>query len=442
MLDARTATAQAHSVQNLYSLSGGRLDLNLHPGQSEAWDSEARFTFIYAGTQSGKTSFLPWWQWREIMRTLRPGEPNDFIAATATYDLFKLKLLPVMRLVWEDVFKMGRYWSGPQVMELCDDTGKFWANRADDAMYGRIILRSASSRGGLESLTGKNAILDECGMDEFELAAWEAVLRRLSLYQGRVLGGTTLYNLGWTYHEVYQRWRDGDPDFKVVQFDSTTNPSFPQAEYERAKRTMSDDKFKMFYQGQFARPAGLIYDCVDEDSYVDAFPIPKHWPIYTGVDFGSENTATVWIAEDPDRDKFYLFHETLEGGKTTREHCVKARMQANGYSQWYIYGGSGSEEQQRMDWSEEGVHVQRPLIPEVEAGILRVYSILKPRKLRIFNTCVGIRDELGSYRRVLDYRGDPTEQIVDKRKYHRLDALRYVTSGMTGGRATVGGEIW
>ena len=35
--------------------------------------------------------------------------------------------------------------------------------------------------------------------------SWEAVLRRLALYQGRVLGGTTLYNLGWLKQQIYDR---------------------------------------------------------------------------------------------------------------------------------------------------------------------------------------------------------------------------------------------
>ena len=66
----------------------------------------------------------------------------------------------------------------------------------------RIVLRSANAEGGLESLTGKAAVLDECGQDDFTLEAWEAIQRRLSLSRGRVLGGTTPYNLGWLKTQI------------------------------------------------------------------------------------------------------------------------------------------------------------------------------------------------------------------------------------------------
>ncbi len=36
-----------------------RLTLNLHEGQTRAWDSKARYVAVIAGTQSGKTSFWP-----------------------------------------------------------------------------------------------------------------------------------------------------------------------------------------------------------------------------------------------------------------------------------------------------------------------------------------------------------------------------------------------
>ena len=48
---------------------GDKLRLNLHQGQTKAWDSDRRFVFAIAGTQGGKTTFGPWWLNREIERT-------------------------------------------------------------------------------------------------------------------------------------------------------------------------------------------------------------------------------------------------------------------------------------------------------------------------------------------------------------------------------------
>ena len=82
----------------LVRVDKGKAQLFLHPGQEKAWDSNRRFVFVIAGTQSGKTTFGPWWLYREIDRC----GAGDYLAVTATYDLFKLKMLPEMLRVFVD----------------------------------------------------------------------------------------------------------------------------------------------------------------------------------------------------------------------------------------------------------------------------------------------------------------------------------------------------
>lgn len=353
-------------------------------------------------------------------------------------------MLPALRECFEQVLRAGRYRADTRVIELADpDTGRYLSDTRPGDSWGRIILRSAVAKGGLESATARAAWLDECGQDEFTLETWEAVLRRLSLAQGRVLGTTTPYNLGWVKTAVYDRWLAGDPDFEVVQFRSTQNPAFPREEFERARATMPAWRFRMFYEGQFARPAGLIYDCFDEAIHVvEPFDIPREWPRYAGLDFGAVNTALVWLAENPDTNALYAYRESLEGGLSTREHVARAKAAARHETLVAVWGGAGSEDQQRADWGAEGLAVQRPPVADVEAGIARVYGLLKRKRLFVFRTCRGLLDELGSYRRKLDPQGQPLEEIVDKRAFHRLDALRYVASGLTGGRASVTEDFW
>lgn len=422
--------------QSLYRIEDGHLRLSFHEGQARAWKSERRFTFVLAGTQSGKTSWGPWWLWREIQR----GGAGDYLAVTASYDLFKLKMLPELRQVFERTLGIARYWAAGRVLELRNpETGQFEAKTSDDPMWGRIILRSAAAGGGLESTTAKAAWLDECGQDEFTVESWEAVLRRLSLHQGRALGTTTPYNLGWVKTEVYDRWRAGDPDFAVIQFASYLNPLFSRAEYERAKRTMPDWRFRMFYRGELTKPAGLIYDCFEERTdVVDDFALPAHWPRYVGLDFGGANTAKLWLAEHPEQKVYYAYRESLDGGKSTGEHVTDALNASRGENVILWMGGAKSETQQRMDWRDAGIYVHEPEVADVESGIDRVYALLKTRRLKIFRSLAGLRDELGSYRRKLDENGQVTEEIVNKRKYHRLDALRYGVQGFLAAPATAG----
>lgn len=333
-----------------------------------------------------------------------------------------------MKSVFERVLGIGRYWAGNKVIELRNpETGKFEAQRADDPMWGRIILRSAQSKGGLEASTAKAAWLDECGQDEFTLEDWEAVQRRLSLSEGRVLGTTTPYNLGWLKSEVYDAWTEGDPDIDVIRFASIENPAFPKREYERVKRKMQGWRFQMFYDGIFTKPAGLIYSGFTDEMLVDPFAIPDEWTRAVGVDFGGANTAILWAAEDPETEIWYMYDEWHGGGETSKAYAKRIEEKIPGdCEEWYAWGGAPSETQARRDW---GI-VDAPPIADVEQGIDRGTQLIGEGHLRVFRTCKGVRDEIGSYKRKLDSSQEPTDLIEHKRKFHRMDAFRYMASGI------------
>src|SRR6185295_3221777 len=138
-----------------------------------------------------------------------------------------------------------------------------------------------------------------------------------------------------------------------------------------------------------------------------------------------------------------VYHESLAGGLTTGEHVENAKASVAGTNLAAVWGGARSEGQQRLDWGAAGLKVLEPMVWEVEAGIKRVYSLLKARRLYIFSTCKGLLDEFGTYRRKLDEEAQTTEKIDEKRKYHHLDALRYLAVGVTQprpGSPAVGGE--
>jgi hypothetical protein len=186
----------------------------------------------------------------------------------------------------------------------------------------------------------------------------------------------------------------------------------------------------MFYNGNFSRPAGMIYEDFTQNHIIPAFDIPLSWARYLGVDFGAVHTAKIWIAQDPSSKLYYLFREALDGSLSTNgQVATVTKYNENNLIAW---GGAKSETQQRWDWAAAGLVVGEPLISDVESGIDRVIGLLKAKQLFIFDTCVGIIDEMGTYSRELDANGQPTEKIKDKSTYHRLDALRYVASGMSG----------
>ena len=161
---------------------------------------------------------------------------------------------------------------------------------------------------------------------------------------------------------------------------------------------------------------------------VKPFPIPRHWLRYVGVDPGVINTCFTWYAQDPETYVYYQYRESVGERKGAAEHAADAMKIAadNGeyVAKWAV--GAKSEIYHREDWEKAGAGtVVEPAHNDVEAGIDRVISLFRQRRLFIFDDCAGTLDQLSTYSREIDDAGDVTEKIKDKAKYHYLDAKRY-----------------
>jgi hypothetical protein len=215
------------------------------------------------------------------------------------------------------------------------------------------------------------------------------------------------------------------------------NPIFPRIEYFEKKKKLPGWKFRMFYDGEFTRPAGMIYHDFTELHKIKRFEIPVRWPKYFMLDPGGVNLAKGWIAEDPASGNLYLYRATLSGGKTTREH-VKEVLD---FGEVIVgaWGGSSSEGQIRRDWTDAGLYISEPPISDVESGIDRVIEVLKSRRFYVFDDLAEVIDEFGTYSRKLNEMGEPTEEIKDKNTFHLLDMIRYGIAGIVEGQ-TAGGN--
>ncbi len=438
MIATMTAPATKHAIRQPYHVTAdGGLSLDFHPGQWEAWDSMCRFIFVTAGTQGGKTSWGPFWLHREIYHPDMGRGAGDYLAVTGSYDLFKLKMLPALRELFEHVTRQGRYWSGDKVIELRNpETGEFEAKRSEDKMWGRIILRSAESGSGLESSTASAAWLDECGMDSFTAETWRAIRRRLSLTRGRVLGTTTLYVLYNWLSQLYEEWKNGREDIAFINFPSFMNPSFPMEEYEQASREMPEHVVNMQYRGLYDKPPGMIYDCFDSDlCVIPPFAVPDSWPSYGGMDYGGVNTACCRLRFDPETKVYYLTHEYHQGGRTAKEHARD--LKAWRCAMWR--GGAKSEDQWREEFRAAGLPVAEPAVSDLWLGINRVYGVMKMKRLYIVDTCEGTLGQIGTYSRKMNKAtGEPIpDEIANKDQYHYLDALRYILSSLEGGKQQI-----
>lgn len=386
---------------------------NFHQGQLRAWNSEARFVVVTAGAQSGKTCFEPVWLDREWQRCGK----GDYLAVSATFPLLDMKLQPELINYFCHLRKVAVFKESKRVFEMNDGS--------------RIICGSATNPESIESATAKAAVLDEVGQKQFKREVWEGVQRRLSISQGRALLATTVYNLGWLKTDVVDRALAGDKDYEHIQFDSTENPAFPQAEFERAKRTLPVWKFDMQYRGMFTKPAGLIYDAFDARiCKVKRFPIPAFWKSYVGMDFGPVHTAAMFYALDPDTGYLYAYREYLKGGQTAAQHAAELIGLSKGETVIKRVGGSHTEEGWREAFTVAGWPISEPSINSVDVGIQKVYGWHKLNKLMVFDDLHGYLDQKLRYSRELNDRYEPTDKIEDKAEYHFMDAERYILSDL------------
>jgi hypothetical protein len=422
--------------QPLYRSDRSRraLNLYLHEGQRRVWDSDRRFVFMIAGKQSGKTIYGPLWLFTQILAR----GAGDYLAVSATYDLFKLKMLPAIKEFFIQELQIGKWWAGDRILEIRNPyTGEFEAERADDPMWARIILRSADSEEGLQSATAKAAWLDEPGL--YKATVWKDVLGRLSLHRGQVLGTTTPYDLGWLKQIIYDPWVKGlDTDIDVIQFSSKLSPFFSDEEYEMLRTKMQSWQFRMDYDAEFGRPPAAIYeDFLDKLRGEGGHKVPRkdiqllpHHPRFVAIDPGTVNPAKIWIAHITEED-IYVVYRAEKGGKrlTSKEHARKDVREAKERGERVIWWaiGAKSEKYWREDYKTAGASsVKEPDVADVEKGIDRVTHLWKTFRLYVMDDLYDLIDEILKYSREVDpVSGDVLPTIKDKSKFHLLDTVRY-----------------
>lgn len=425
-----------------------RLRFNFHKGQWRAWNANERIIAVVAGTQGGKTTFGPIWLWREMQRC----GPGTYLVAAPTDPLLQVKLIPAFKDLFVEKLGLGIFLETPRPKFVLTREGarRLWNRESDEETV--VYFGYAAKPDSLESMTAKAAWLDEAGQAQFKVGSWEAVLRRLSLSEGRILITTTPYTVGhWLRRRVFDkthRLTDGTrrneasvpwtESIRVVQFKSIWNPAFPRSEWNRAKKDLPRWKFRMMYCGEFERPAGQIYDVFNNGHVhtIPRFALPERWPRYLGLDFGGVNTYGTYVAEDSESRALYVYRTYHAGNRTAAQHVEHI---AKGEPRLPIaFGGAKSEQQWRDEFKAAGLGVAEPLTSDVEIGIDRVYAQLAGDSLQIFDDLEDYIDEWENYARKTDEEGKVYDEIANKNEFHGMDSTRYIIGSIRSGKPTSG----
>lgn len=174
---------------------------------------------------------------------------------------------------------------------------------------------------------------------------------------------------------------------------------------------------------------GRIYNFGEEDITCDPFPIPAHWMVIDGMDFGWDHPqARVKMVIDLDNDTFYITNawkarqtSPAEAWGATKSWGAKT---PTAWPQDGLQTEKGSGLQQKSYYSDAGfLMLEEPAqwidgSRSVEAGLFELHDLMSSGRFKVFR---GLRDWFEEFN---FYHRDDKGRIVKKRD-DLLDATRY-----------------
>lgn len=415
-----------------------------HEGQREVWEDDRQDIIACAGTQGGKTALNPYWLLREIYRTRFLAKQlgvGNHIYAGPTLTLLEAQAIPAFEALFVDELKLGRLVKGGKTKFYFSEEG---AKRLCGFAVKIVVhFAYANDSQNLESMTALSAVWDEVGQPDNKEASFEAMNRRLKIARaagfGRRLFTTTPYEWDWFKRRLVDYVGRVD-SYGYHSWPSWLNPLMSEEGCrDELARGMEKWRWEMMYEGKWTRPAGAVYDCFDsrvetkatgETNVVEPFEIPQDWHIHLGWDFGPANTACSAYAEDPKTGIFYGFMSYHGASESAEKHVQRVREKTKRKEQ-IAWGGSNGEDEWRRKYKQAGMFIRLSPISgpgSVGAGISAGYQMISTRKVKWFSTLTSMISELQSMSYIVDGDGRVTDEVRDKRVWHRADTFRAFAS--------------
>ncbi len=286
--------------------------------QAPFYYSQARYAFLGGANKAGKTYCSAAWVAQELRGLGDWPAPVDGWWVTTDYDtageawIILQKFLPeweIRRIEWESVDRI------PRVITLKNGS--------------RLSFKSVGARRArLQSANLHFVLVDE----EIEEEIFEELQARLAQPGAKFrMSATWVKGVAWA-KELFDGHKDPRHPYYIpgVEFYRLEIEDCPYAteEYKADRRALlqrDPDQYRVRAQGFFPEPSGLCYKHFRPEEHLCVrFPIPKHWRVVRGVDFGWSNPcAIIWIAYDP-YGMVYLIGEYYQTEKTPAEIVKEA----------------------------------------------------------------------------------------------------------------------
>ena len=188
---------------------------------------------------------------------------------------------------------------------------------------------------------------------------------------------------------------------------------------------------------------GRIYDIAEEDITCAPFPIPPHFRVIDGMDFGWDHPqAQIQLVMDPETDSFWVSKAWKKSHCKPSEAWQATKAWSAGVPTAWPADGlqteKGSAKQQKAYYTEAGFTLlqDHATWPDgsngVEAGIFEIRDLMMRGKFKVF---AGLRDFFDEF---MSYHRDENGKI-SKTRDDVLDAVR--TAYMMRRRAIAYGDI-
>ncbi len=400
------------------SIIDGKKVYPCHDFQLQCLNSTSRFTAGIAGTGGGKTALGGLWCYNQINNIwTKHKRPALGMVAAPTYKVLERATVPALIETFAGTPLEGIYKKHESVY-ITNYGDKIWCQGADNP-------------GGLEGGQFDFVWGDEAG--QFHLTVWDALQGRTGAKRAPILFTTTPYAFNWLFTDFYTRWKQGDPDYTVVQWNSIENPTYSREEYERAKRTLTPDKFKMRYQGKFERLEGMVYPRINEclcDVSIEEI-LNKDGPIVGGMDFGwNDPFAAVLAKYEIATDILWIFYERYKPETTIEEHANQLPKFIDNRPVWYC-----DHQPELILKLRRGGHTCRPANKSITPGVDAVNARINTGRLKITSAVTEkdmpavIAEGMGYFYRNKDgvFLGDKPDPACED---HSMDALRYLVMGV------------
>ena len=171
----------------------------------------------------------------------------------------------------------------------------------------------------------------------------------------------------------------------------------------------------------------LVYGSFNESICKMArFDLPKNWPRYVFHDFGTANPAAVVVCQNPGTADFIVEREYFPGGgRAIHDRVEDLKRLTCGTPVLGRIGGNHAEDEIRQAYGAHGWPISEPKINSVKLQIDRVRAMMDLNKIKVFNDCTRVLEELMSCLFKPDLDGHPTDDIDNEKNYHMMACFRY-----------------